>query len=156
MSGSGRFPWSMLPASSSGSSRISTCSRRSAEPAHDLRVVPSWTSLWWRCTRRGRHDDCVSRKGEIAMETTTESFAATSQARAIRLPDVPADEARAHLRRALAKEGFAIVEDVDLADLLGRRLDEAIEPYFIVEGCHPVVAKQALAIAWDCGLVVPA
>jgi uncharacterized protein (DUF302 family) len=95
-------------------------------------------------------------EGGTAMETTTESFAATSQARSIHLPDVPPDEARAHLRRALAKEGFALVQDVDLADLLDRRLDEPIEPYFIVEGCHPLVARRALAIAWDGGLIAPA
>jgi uncharacterized protein (DUF302 family) len=90
------------------------------------------------------------------MQTITETFTATSQARAIHLPDVSVDEARSRLRRVLANEGFAVARDLDLADLLNRRLDDTIDPYFIIEGCHPQLARQALAIAWDGGLVASA
>lgn len=85
----------------------------------------------------------------------SESLKATSQARTKHLPDVPVQEARARLRRALQAEGFSMIADIDLADLLNRRLDEQIEPYFIVEACHPLLAQQALAVAWDGGLLTP-
>lgn len=85
----------------------------------------------------------------------SETFEAPTQARTKHLPDVPVQEARARLRRALQAEGFSLIADIDLADLLNRRLDEQLEPYFIVEACHPLLAQQALAVAWDGGLLMP-
>jgi uncharacterized protein (DUF302 family) len=87
--------------------------------------------------------------------TASETFEAPSQARTKHLPNVPVREARARLRRALQAEGFAMVADIDLASMLNRRLDADIEPYFIVEACHPLLAQQALAVAWDGGLLMP-
>lgn len=91
------------------------------------------------------------------MQTTTklQSFEAPSQTRTKQLFDVTVKEARARLRRSLQAEGFSVVAEIDLADLLNRRLDEAIEPCFIVEACHPVLARQVLAVAWDGGLLMP-
>jgi uncharacterized protein (DUF302 family) len=92
---------------------------------------------------------------EPAMQTTIETFEVPSQARAMHLPDVPVSESRARLRQALAREGFSLIADVDLADLLNRMLDERIEPYFIIEACHPGLAQDALGVAWDGGLLMP-
>lgn len=86
---------------------------------------------------------------------TTETFELASHARTKYLPDVPIDEARARLRRSLAAEGFSVIADVDLADLLNRRLDQQLEAYFIIEACHPAVARQALSVASDGGLLTP-
>jgi uncharacterized protein (DUF302 family) len=88
-------------------------------------------------------------------KNVSEIFKAPSQARTKHLPDVTVQEARARLRRALQAEGFSMIADVDLADLLNRRLDEQVEPYFVVEACHPLLAQQALAVAWDGGLLMP-
>jgi uncharacterized protein (DUF302 family) len=87
--------------------------------------------------------------------SVNESFQPSSQARTAHLPGVPVEEARARLRRALAVEGFSMMADVDLADLLNRRLDERIEPYFVIEACHPLLAQQAMAVAREGGLLMP-
>jgi uncharacterized protein (DUF302 family) len=89
------------------------------------------------------------------MRTNTETFTMPSLARVLHLPDVPLSEVRARLRGALVREGFAVIADVDLGGLLSRRLDEEVAPYFIIEACHPLVARHALAIAWDGGLLAP-
>jgi uncharacterized protein (DUF302 family) len=86
---------------------------------------------------------------------TAETFELASYAHTRHLPDVPVDEARARLRRSLAAEGFSVIADIDLADLLNRRLDEKVEAYFIIEACHPAVARQVLAVASDGGLLMP-
>jgi uncharacterized protein (DUF302 family) len=89
------------------------------------------------------------------MQTNTAIFTMPSQARTMHLTDVSTSEARTRLRAALLREGFAVIADVDLGDLLSRRLDEGLTPYFIIEACHPMTSRQALAVAWDGGLLAP-
>jgi uncharacterized protein (DUF302 family) len=91
----------------------------------------------------------------MQVNTTAETFELASHARTKHLPEVPVHEARARLRRCLAAEGFSVIADIDLADLLNRRLDKQIEAYFVIEACHPAVARQALAVASDGGLLMP-
>lgn len=84
-----------------------------------------------------------------------ETFAPPSHARQLHLADVPLAEVRFRLANALGQEGFAILSEIDFADLLNRRLDEDHDPYFTYEVCHPKLAAQALAVAADAGLLLP-
>jgi uncharacterized protein (DUF302 family) len=88
-------------------------------------------------------------------EHISESFRAPIGARTKYLPDVTVHEARARLRHVLQAEGFSIVADHDIGDLLNRRLDANHEPYFVIEACHPKLMQQVLSVAWDGGLLMP-
>jgi uncharacterized protein (DUF302 family) len=88
-------------------------------------------------------------------QTTGQNFQAGDHVRTRHLSGVPVEQARARLRSSLLAAGFTTMADVDLADLLNRRLDEHLEPYFLVDACHPWLARQALAVAWDGGLLMP-
>ncbi|HEY0712990.1 MAG TPA: DUF302 domain-containing protein [Polyangia bacterium] len=82
-------------------------------------------------------------------------FSGSNQARTLHVTDVPVREMRARLAGTLAAEGFEVVADIDLGDLLSRRLDEEREPFLIIEACHPKLAELALQVAGDAGLIVP-
>jgi uncharacterized protein (DUF302 family) len=90
-----------------------------------------------------------------ASNNTISSFAPPSHARTVRLVDVPLAEVRFRLVQALGQEGFAVLNELDLADLLNRRLDEHRDPYFTYEVCHPKLAEDALAVSADAGLLLP-
>jgi uncharacterized protein (DUF302 family) len=87
--------------------------------------------------------------------TTEGTFALQDHVRSLHLPDVPVPEARARLRSSLLAAGFTTMADLDLADLLNRRLDEQIDPYYLMDACHPWLARQALDVAWDAGFLMP-
>ncbi|HEY0709091.1 MAG TPA: DUF302 domain-containing protein [Polyangia bacterium] len=86
---------------------------------------------------------------------TTNRFATSSNARIVHAKDVPVHESKERLFAALASEGFDVVADIDLAELLARRLDESREPFAVVEACHPKLAQLALDIAGDGALMMP-
>jgi uncharacterized protein (DUF302 family) len=90
-----------------------------------------------------------------ATNTTTETFVPTSNARALRIRDVPMEEVRFRLAHALGQEGFAVIAEIDFADLLSRRLDVQRAPFFTYEVCHPKLADEALSVSGDAGLLLP-
>jgi uncharacterized protein (DUF302 family) len=87
--------------------------------------------------------------------TTTNRLATSSNARLVHAQDVPVHESKERLCAALASEGFDIVADIDLAELLARRLDERREPFAVIEACHPKLAQQALGVAGEGALIMP-
>jgi uncharacterized protein (DUF302 family) len=58
-------------------------------------------------------------------------------------------------RAALAREGFGIVSEVDLARTLHEKLGVEIPPYVLLGVCNPSLARQALEADPDIGLLLP-
>ena len=65
------------------------------------------------------------------------------------------EEALPLVRAALAREGFGIVSEIDLAGTLLEKLGVAIPPYFLLGVCNPSLARQALEADPDIGLLLP-
>jgi uncharacterized protein (DUF302 family) len=91
----------------------------------------------------------------MRQQETEEMFQTPGRVRARHLPQVPVQEAHERLRASLGAAGFTITGDLDLADFLNRRVDAHAEPCFLVDACHPQLARQALEVAWDGGLLAP-
>jgi uncharacterized protein (DUF302 family) len=83
------------------------------------------------------------------------SLQVPSHALTVHLPDVDVAEARERLLGALARAGFSVLADIDLQDILRRRIDLRIEPHFILEVCRPELASRALAVSSDASLLMP-
>lgn len=69
--------------------------------------------------------------------------------------DTPFDETLGMVRRALDAEGFDIVGEIDVAEVL--RADPSVQfpRYVILEAWHQTYARQALMADMDAGLVMP-
>jgi uncharacterized protein (DUF302 family) len=82
-------------------------------------------------------------------------FQTSSHARTLYLPDMDPAEVRDRLAYTLEQNGFSVLAQIDLGEILQRRLDIRIEPHFVLEVCHPDLARRALAVASDVSLLLP-
>jgi uncharacterized protein (DUF302 family) len=64
-------------------------------------------------------------------------------------------EARARVAEILAKEGFGILTEIDVAATFKKKLDKDIPPYLILGACNPTFASQAIAAEPSIGLLLP-
>lgn len=64
-------------------------------------------------------------------------------------------EALENVTAALAKQGFGILSDIDVAATLQNRINKTIEPYRILGACNPNLAYEALSADRDIGLLLP-
>ncbi|HET7621334.1 MAG TPA: DUF302 domain-containing protein [Gemmatimonadaceae bacterium] len=69
--------------------------------------------------------------------------------------ELPFELALDRTRKALAREGFGIISEIDMATALKQKLDVTFRPYVILGACNPQLAHRALTLEHEMGLLLP-
>jgi len=93
------------------------------------------------------------------MKTSTLPFSSATpspgpRARRITLRETTAAAALEQAKRALGQEGLTVLDVIDLRDMLARRTDHDIGPFWLVEFFHPQLASRELSVDAAAGLSV--
>lgn len=65
------------------------------------------------------------------------------------------DDALEKVKKALEKEGFGILTEIDVAATLKRKLNQEIPSYLILGACNTQLAHRALEVDPSIGLLLP-
>ena len=65
------------------------------------------------------------------------------------------EQALERVTQELAKEGFGILTEIDVAATLKKKLGEDIPPYKILGACNPQFAHRALKVEPQIGALLP-
>lgn len=72
----------------------------------------------------------------------------------VKLP-VPYEEAIKRVTDALKIEGFGVLTEIDVQATMKKKLDVDFRRYVILGACNPSLARRALEVDLDVGLLLP-
>jgi uncharacterized protein (DUF302 family) len=67
----------------------------------------------------------------------------------------PYQEVIPRVKEALKAEGFGVLTEIDVRQTLREKLGVEMEPYLILGACNPILARRALGIEPEIGLLLP-
>jgi uncharacterized protein (DUF302 family) len=72
-----------------------------------------------------------------------------------RIVAFPHEEAVRRVSEALAREGFGILTEIDVAATMKKKLDHDMAPYRILGACNPGFARQVIEAEPEIGTLLP-
>jgi uncharacterized protein (DUF302 family) len=69
--------------------------------------------------------------------------------------DMPYAEAVPKVKEAFKEQGFGTLTEIDVKSTLKEKIDADFDNYIILGACNPQLAKQALEIELEIGLLLP-